>query len=126
MKLENQVVSLELAKKLKELGVKQESFFYWHEGERGPNIGYLNRHAWEPNFAAFTVAEMFNFLILDGNYQLHITKGRGGEIYYAILYHFDAKADSKRTIKEEIVGGRISDVLAGMLIYLLENKLITL
>ena len=29
MKLEDQVVSLELAKKLKELGVKQESLFYW-------------------------------------------------------------------------------------------------
>jgi len=29
MKLEQQVCSLELAKKLKELGVKQESLFYW-------------------------------------------------------------------------------------------------
>ena len=35
MKLENQVCSLELAKKLKELGVKQESFFCW-------------AHPWEP------------------------------------------------------------------------------
>lgn len=31
MELEKQVCSLELAKKLKELGVKQESFFYWWE-----------------------------------------------------------------------------------------------
>ena len=30
MKLEDQVCSLELAKKLKELGVKQDSLFYWN------------------------------------------------------------------------------------------------
>jgi hypothetical protein len=31
MKLEDQVVSLELAKKLKELGVKQDGHFFWAE-----------------------------------------------------------------------------------------------
>ena len=29
MKLEDQCISLELAKRLKELGAKQESLFYW-------------------------------------------------------------------------------------------------
>jgi len=29
MNIENQIVSLELARKLKELGVKQESIFWW-------------------------------------------------------------------------------------------------
>lgn len=32
MKIEEHVVSLELAKKLKELGVRQHSYFYWREG----------------------------------------------------------------------------------------------
>ena len=31
MKLKDQVTSLELAKKLKELGVKQNSFFNWYQ-----------------------------------------------------------------------------------------------
>jgi hypothetical protein len=31
--LEHHVCSLELARRLKELGVKQESFFYWMDGE---------------------------------------------------------------------------------------------
>lgn len=34
MDLEKQVVSLGLAKKLKQLGVKQESFWYWEENPR--------------------------------------------------------------------------------------------
>ena len=32
MKIEEQVCSLELAKKLKELGLTQDSYFYWREG----------------------------------------------------------------------------------------------
>lgn len=42
MKLESQVVSLELAKKLKELGVKQESLFQWRliwEGRSDEDAG---------------------------------------------------------------------------------------
>ena len=35
MPLEQQVVSLDLARKLKELGVKQESAFYWFPFGRG-------------------------------------------------------------------------------------------
>ena len=49
MKLEKQVCSLELAKRLKELDVKQESLWYWHfnteasEGWVRPCIDY-NRY----------------------------------------------------------------------------------
>lgn len=68
MKLEQQVVSLELAKKLKELGVKQESLFYWktdEDREMGTSLPYLVAHNSRYmtskgciEAAAYTVAEL--------------------------------------------------------------------
>lgn len=69
MKLEDQVVSLDLAKRLKELGVKQKSHFIWanggykwfvspdHEIIRINDPGYA-----QPWPSAFTVAEMGEML----------------------------------------------------------------
>ena len=61
MTLEQQVVSLELAKKLKELGCKQESYFWWdingeltHFGD-GENSDYAVERA-------YSVAELLNML----------------------------------------------------------------
>lgn len=65
MKLEDQVISLPLAKRLKELGVKQKSHFIWangghkwfvspdHEIIRINDPGYA-----QPGPAAYTVAEL--------------------------------------------------------------------
>ncbi len=68
MELEKQVVSLELAKKLKELGVKQESLFYWSQytddsNDRRWQIGYRSRTVRFNNepldwYCAFTVTEL--------------------------------------------------------------------
>lgn len=68
MKLEEQVCSLELAKKLKELGVKQESLWYWvnyisvcgYEGER---VWLTNKEKWHignnlPSEYDFVVSEI--------------------------------------------------------------------
>lgn len=69
MKLEDQVVSLDLAKRLKELGVKQKSHFIWanggykwfvspdHEIIRINDPGYA-----QPWPSAFTVAELGEML----------------------------------------------------------------
>ena len=43
MKLEDQVVSLDLAKRLKELGVRQESFWAWYEAFDRDDTPRLNR-----------------------------------------------------------------------------------
>lgn len=61
MILEEQVVSLELAKKLKELGVKQESAFYWEVNLQNKWTLFLVDDfspRMHPNAAAFTVAEL--------------------------------------------------------------------
>src|SRR5438874_1108848 len=78
MKLEQQVCSLELAKKLKELGAKQESLFYWVDlnfgGARGElkpyPMFYQQQRPWDKGdlysehwlASAFTVAELGEML----------------------------------------------------------------
>ena len=42
MKLEKQVVSMEIAKRLKELGVKQESEYFWVEHKQINEPDYQN------------------------------------------------------------------------------------
>ncbi len=72
--LEKQVCNLELAKRLKELGVKQESFWAWYETTDRDDTPRLNRfdehctvcplpkQAWEEKYAAFTVSELGEML----------------------------------------------------------------
>jgi hypothetical protein len=77
MKLEQQVTSLELAKKLKELGLKQESLFYWilfHGGVGKGHSDYERSATWElrtkdsslnfqeSRISAYTVAELGEML----------------------------------------------------------------
>jgi hypothetical protein len=68
MKLEHQVCSLDLAKRLKELGVRQESEFYWRKIREGDwmlvsayeTIG--QHHPEVEHVRAFTVAELGEML----------------------------------------------------------------
>ena len=69
MKLEDQVCGLELAKKLKELGVKQESIFAWAEVNQGGNnwkyqVVQSDFQADCEYISAFTVAELGEMLPL--------------------------------------------------------------
>lgn len=120
MTLESQVISLDLAKRLKELGVKQESYFYWSEDydpEDANNGGwwvirYINPN--EDNYSAFTVAELGEMLpdayiswrSIENDYRCDmLDAGSMGQLQFA-----DTEADAR----------------AKMLCYLLENNLITL
>jgi hypothetical protein len=61
MNLECQVVSIEIAKKLKSLNVKQESLFYWHNIDSIPSViceHYPPDRSGDFWVSAFTVGEL--------------------------------------------------------------------
>jgi len=63
MKLKDQVTSLELSKKLKELGAEQKSLWYWDNHE-GLDQGFILTQEAETEefYSAFTVAELGEML----------------------------------------------------------------
>ena len=117
MKLEKQVVNLELSKKLKELGVKQESYFaYVNTKQKGEIhlLTTLSHYVGEENFiSAYTVAELG--VMLDKAGADNFIKA------YGEVFNF------KRTQMVGLLGVidlmRTPDMGAKMLIYLIENKL---
>ena len=138
MKLENQVVSLELAQKLKELGVKQESLFfycgghtYYHDNDEGDfeecpmkdelqHEEYCESASMTMEFAipAYTVAELGDMLRKRDIYLIPVS-----------IEGFWTGIDTKK--QKPVQLGSVeelteADARAKMLIYLLENKLITL
>lgn len=137
MKLENQVVSLGLAKKLKELGVKYDnSYFVWFHtmnGEwslvariyNGVEAGY---YKYRP---AFTVAELGEMLPLYVNLpyerdENHKTKKRL-QLWREKNDSWDVayNTDGNNCIKEVWEQDKTEvNARAKMLIYLIENKLI--
>lgn len=125
MKLEDQVVSLELSKRLKELGVKQESLFYWNEkgsvefADPETFVGYTT------DVSAFTVAELgemlpVTFAPFAAEIRLDCRKAHSGWCcYYRELANEERIFTATDAYTE-------ADARAKMLIYLLENNLITL
>jgi len=127
MTLEKQVVSLELSKKLKELGVKQESiFYYWHDKCKfnlAPNIELPKI---ETICSTFTVAELGEIMstheLTDANEGDSFTL----KISSAIDFWCATFGNNDIDITPQIEDTSLADALAKMLIYLIENKLITL
>jgi len=65
MKIEEQVTSLKLSKRLKALGVKQESIFYWRKTSLGDYEATDRSNVYMPKdtfYSAFTVAELGELL----------------------------------------------------------------
>lgn len=128
MKLEAQVISLELAKRLKELGVKQESLWWWKDtGAKYVLFSHIFKSKLPQDCSAFTVAELGELLpykLIQGViaespriYYLYASKcGTDWGCFYAMnngqtrLWTKDAPTEA--------------DARAKMLIYLLEKGLI--
>lgn len=126
MKLEQQVCSLELARRLKEIGVRQESYLAWCDcdvhGEY--DIREFAAAADDRRIAAFTVAELGEMLpeelLIDGEWTATLEISKGDNAWH-VYYHND---QIPRTFHLEYADTE-ADARAKMLIYLLENKLIT-
>ena len=125
MKLENQVVSLELAKKLKELGFKQDSLYYWAEDENFivTKDKIENSQDWRDNYfiPAYTVPELGEMLPLKiDDEDLTIWREKGFESW-DVAYSTLARKEEVWEQSKNLV-----DAMAKMAIYLLENNLIKL
>lgn len=120
MKLEDQVISLECAKRLTGLGVKHKSLFYWRANYAKDSfeVVYIPDENAEPYLPAYTVAELGEMLpetVGAGKARKYPSDRK---FYFCTYYIDDYKANCEASTE--------TDARAEMLIYLLENKLITL
>lgn len=132
MELAEQVVLLELAQKLKELGIKQDSLFYWIKAQTSENVcaygltfvsNIFNPiNNFKEIYSAFTVAELYDILpcsIDIFGLCMEVTSicinNRINNLY-KIMYK-----DNDKGLCVPMVGLKLADCLAKMLIYLIEN-----
>lgn len=127
MNIEDQVCSLELSKRLKELGVRQESLFYWWDGDdindEGHSVSRIeieNNDSAPSNFvvySAFTVAELGEMLpkeIWHPNKHKPMVCRPANRLCHWVVYY------DKDTWTEE---NSEANARARMLIHLIENGL---
>lgn len=124
MELKSQVVSLELARHLDKLGVKQESLFYWNEND-SPAGGSLFEISDSQihkdttdyaNYSAFTVSELGGM----------ISHAKSQDVIKAYGHVWNVPGTQFITELGFVSAMRDPEIGAAMLIYLLENHLITL
>ena len=136
MKLQDQVSSLELSKKLKELGVMQCNIWYWQKQKSW----FIHQHKpdRDENYSAFTVAELgemlpeairikkqFRMLTLLKRETTN-EKTRQTEMVYGYYYFDCVDGEGCKDQTPEIPEYDINeaDARAKMLIHLIENKLV--
>ena len=146
MKIEELVCDLELSKKFKEFGINQKSFFYWEVlSDTAYSVSFDIKYMpyscpGLERYSAFTSGELFELLpaFIDikknepfNNFYLSLTKRSSENIRYIINYSCDTlqfdpgnEIFNSRLMKHNIYDENLSNCLAKMLIYLIENKII--
>ena len=150
MELIDQVCSFELAKRLKKLGIKQESLFYWIK-EVDPYIWYNPKNFNYPMttvkwfYSAYTTAELGELIPVNitldeshapfENFRINLTKARLFETELKVNYLLNYKCDTTETagehawlsrglLEHNIYDTNLANAMAKMLIYLTENNLL--
>lgn len=130
MKLEQQVVSLDLAKRLKELGVKQEALYWWSDNTVPATLWNFDALGEEfPNktdnigeYAAFTVAEL-------GEMLKDVYFSKWETVWDSVGDNWRGSLNTGTTNSGQLIHHWVdadteADARAKCLIYLLENGLI--
>jgi hypothetical protein len=127
MKLEDQVCSLEYAKKLKELGISQESLFCYTNDY---DLEFLPSEIRNCNIciSAFTVAELgemlpdeFKWKYSKYQYLMIDRKKYDGKYIIRLIHSHDCGMGTRDDLITEFSGKKEADVLAIFLIYLIER-----
>lgn len=120
MKLEQQITSLEISKKLKELGVKQESLFVWFDDK--VELHYVDGDMRNSDISAFTVAELGEMLM-----KIKFADfGTFPAINNKIAVYTGEFLRKTALIDKQFEADNEAEARGKMLIYLLDNKLINL
>jgi hypothetical protein len=119
MPIQKECCSLELAKQLKELGVEQDSLFWWMEYNDG-----VNEIHYEPNASdyrksvccsAFTSSELGEILPAKYKEKLIVVYKGDDELYYC---------ETAPTCEQAFWDNTMANAMAKMIIYLKQNNLI--
>jgi len=125
MKVGEQVVSLELAKEMKELGIEQNSLWWWVSLDRRSPHMYLEcikttigniRPGAKDQYSAFTVAELLNMLP-EGYYTFY-----SGHLKTWACFSDNEEFNNKESIN--FIADTEANARGKMLIYLKKNGLL--
>lgn len=114
MTLSSQVCNLELSKRLKELGCKQDSYFNWELRPSDGETKLVAVKSWnnEFTFSAFSVAELGELLPKEMNFKTFL-----GPNYVQL------KIGGKEKLHAFIEADNEANSRAKLLVYLIENNL---